>query len=440
MDSRGVIGVKGFSFLEVILAMAALAIGTLAIASSVLGQRRVLEQSSRRVDVNSDKIHLSESLRLTNACTCSLLGKSLNISREGQIDEVKVDGIFSYSPDCQEKIQAILVPGPHGSVVYESISVGGFSRVTAMGDLYSAKIEVIGALDANITASASSKVRISVPIHVRVADGKIEGCTTSNSASTQRGGNYETLVRHTQSAAEPPADYCQTQMGKGSGWEELWRGYSFAGAISLSYQSVWMSRGQDLSQPGACLRHFDPGGIIGCNGAGCLSSSTDDSSYSLWISTKAFSEATQPGPNADIYDPAVVRQMVSRCVVCGKHTSRVIAVHSQTNDTPECPPGDQWRSLWEGYSYYGSERTDAQSNLAGSGSCMPEFLLHPTAQCNGHHCYAHSAYENGKWLAAGMQGTAPALGGSSTGNGYYAGGAAQLAAQLVSRCRVCERE
>lgn len=65
--------------------------------------------------------------------------------------------------------------------------------------------------------------------------------------------------------------------------------------------------------------------------------------YSYWLST------TEPMPMTmtPIYANEISRY-ISRCSVCEAPT-RVIAIHSQTIDIPQCPNG--WDELWAGYSF-----------------------------------------------------------------------------------------
>lgn len=65
--------------------------------------------------------------------------------------------------------------------------------------------------------------------------------------------------------------------------------------------------------------------------------------YSYWLST------TEPMPMMMTPIPAPeVGRYISRCSVCEAPT-RIIAVHSQSMDIPECPGG--WEELWIGYSF-----------------------------------------------------------------------------------------
>ena len=65
--------------------------------------------------------------------------------------------------------------------------------------------------------------------------------------------------------------------------------------------------------------------------------------YSYWLSS------TEPMPTMMTPIPAPeVGRYISRCSVCETPT-RLIAIHSQSMDIPECPGG--WEELWVGYSF-----------------------------------------------------------------------------------------
>lgn len=99
---------------------------------------------------------------------------------------------------------------------------------------------------------------------------------------------------------------------------------------------------------------------------------------------------------------------INRCSVCESRT-RIIAVHSQSMDIPDCPHG--WEELWLGYSYlmvkthptkkFVNEKgkidwkcfifqstTDNTGgfgqNLISPGSCLEEFRSQPVIECHGH--------------------------------------------------------
>src|SRR6218665_142662 len=71
----------------------------------------------------------------------------------------------------------------------------------------------------------------------------------------------------------------------------------------------------------------------------CNYANRNDKSY--WLST----DTAQPMMPVDEQS---IKSYISRCAVC-EAPSNVIAIHSQTNDVPDCP--NSWRPLWEGYSF-----------------------------------------------------------------------------------------
>ena len=74
---------------------------------------------------------------------------------------------------------------------------------------------------------------------------------------------------------------------------------------------------------------------------------------------------------------------ISTCSVC-EAPSTVIAVHSQTEDLPECPNG--YKSLWLGYSFlaHTSEGADGGGqDMSSPGSCLEDFRATPFIECTG---------------------------------------------------------
>lgn len=91
---------------------------------------------------------------------------------------------------------------------------------------------------------------------------------------------------------------------------------------------------------GSCLQRFSTMPFIFCNiNNVCNYASRNDKSY--WLSTSA------PIPMMPVAE-LDIPQFISRCVVCDSPTN-VIAVHSQTDQVPDCPNG--WSGLWLGYSF-----------------------------------------------------------------------------------------
>ncbi len=117
----------------------------------------------------------------------------------------------------------------------------------------------------------------------------------------------------------------------------LWEGYSLLHIFGNAH-----AQGQDLGLPGSCLQRFSTMPYLFCNlNSVCDYASRND--YSYWLSTN------EPMPM--MMTPirgAEIEKYVSKCSVCEAPT-RLVAVHSQTMDVPNCP--DNWVELWIGYSF-----------------------------------------------------------------------------------------
>jgi len=168
----------------------------------------------------------------------------------------------------------------------------------------------------------------------------------------------------------------------------MWEGYSLLHIFGNSH-----AQGQDLGQPGSCLKKFSTMPYLFCNlNDVCDYASRND--YSYWLST------TEPMPMmmTPIRGPDI-EKYISKCAVC-ETPSKVLALHSQTMNVPECP--DNWEYLWQGYSFV--MHTDAGSegsgqSLSSPGSCLKDFRSRPFIECHGHgRCnYYTTAYSY--WMA-----------------------------------------
>ncbi len=122
-----------------------------------------------------------------------------------------------------------------------------------------------------------------------------------------------------------------------AGSVKLWDGYSL-----LFVQGNDRAHGQDLGEPGSCMRRFSTMPFMFCNlNNRCTVASRND--YSYWLST--------PEPMTMMMNPVTgsqIQPFISRCSVC-EIPSRVMAIHSQSERVPECPDG--WKGLWIGYSF-----------------------------------------------------------------------------------------
>lgn len=134
------------------------------------------------------------------------------------------------------------------------------------------------------------------------------------------------VVRHSQTTNLPD---CPAETVR------LWDGYSL-----LYVQGNERAHGQDLGQPGSCLPKFSTMPFLFCNiNQNCNLASRND--YSFWLSSP------EPIPMMPVQENDI-RPFISRCRVC-EAPSMVMAVHSQSSMTPDCP--EKWQRLWKGYSF-----------------------------------------------------------------------------------------
>lgn len=137
------------------------------------------------------------------------------------------------------------------------------------------------------------------------------------------------------------------------------------------------SVGQDLGQSGSCLRQFSTMPFMFCN-LNNVCSYAENNDDSIWLST------AEPMPMTMTPIPArEMEKYVSRCAVCETKT-RLIALHSQSMEIPDCPQG--WEEAWIGYSYYmqtSDTHGHSHQNLISPGSCLEEFRAQPVIECHG---------------------------------------------------------
>lgn len=151
----------------------------------------------------------------------------------------------------------------------------------------------------------------------------------------------------------------------------MWEGYSYVSAVA-SGKSV----GQDLGQSGSCLQRFTTMPFMFCN-LNNVCSYAENNDDSIWLATdEPMPMSMTPIPSRE------VEKYISRCSVCESST-RLIALHSQSMDIPDCPGG--WEEAWVGYSYY-MHTSDAYGNshqsLVSPGSCLEEFRAQPAIECH----------------------------------------------------------
>lgn len=152
----------------------------------------------------------------------------------------------------------------------------------------------------------------------------------------------------------------------------LWDGYSFVSVIGSS-----RAVGQDLGQSGSCLRQFSTMPFMFCN-LNNVCSYAENNDDSIWLTTG------EPMPMSMTPIPArEMEKYVSRCAVC-ETTTKLIALHSQSMEIPDCPQG--WEEAWIGYSYYmqtSDTHGNSHQNLISPGSCLEEFRAQPVIECHG---------------------------------------------------------
>jgi collagen type IV alpha len=187
------------------------------------------------------------------------------------------------------------------------------------------------------------------------------------------------MALHSQTARSP-------QCPKGTAL--MWTGYSL-----LHIHGNGHAQGQDLGQPGSCLKRFSTMPYMFCNiNDVCDYANRND--YSYWLSS------TEPMPMmmTPIQGPQI-EKYISKCAVCETPT-KVLALHSQSMDVPDCP--ENWDYLWEGYSFLMHTDAGAEGSgqgLGSPGSCLRDFRSRPFIECQGHgRCnYYTTAYSY--WMA-----------------------------------------
>ena len=155
------------------------------------------------------------------------------------------------------------------------------------------------------------------------------------------------VVRHSQTTNLPecPLDTLS-----------LWEGYSL-----LYVQGNERAHGQDLGQPGSCLQKFSTMPFLFCNlDENCNLASRND--YSFWLSSP------EPIPMMPVSEKDI-RPFIGRCRVC-EAPSMVMAVHSQSTMTPDCP--DNWERLWNGYSFLMVSRLIERGQLTQQGVSLKD--------------------------------------------------------------------
>jgi integrin beta 8 len=154
------------------------------------------------------------------------------------------------------------------------------------------------------------------------------------------------------------------------GTVKLWEGYSLLHTVGNNYHYA-----QDLGSSGSCVKRFSTMPSTACDiNQICQHANRNGKSY--WLTT------TEPIPTMAIasHDAS---NYISRCSVC-EAPANVLAVHSQTDEVPDCPAG--YRSMWFGYSFlaHTSEGGDGGGqDLLSAGSCLEDFRASPFIECTG---------------------------------------------------------
>nr|XP_054598340.1 collagen alpha-2(IV) chain [Nothobranchius furzeri] len=93
-------------------------------------------------------------------------------------------------------------------------------------------------------------------------------------------------------------------------------------------------------QAGSCVPMFYTMPFSVCGVSGCHYASRNDKTY--WLSTM------EKAPNRP-FDGSIIRNHISRCVVCEAPASAVALHDPNSKRPPECP--ENWTSIWQGYSF-----------------------------------------------------------------------------------------
>ena len=143
--------------------------------------------------------------------------------------------------------------------------------------------------------------------------------------------------------------------------------------------------GQELGTSGSCMPKFSVMPVVRCDiNDKCDYAQNSDISY--WLSTSEPMTQNMLPVSGD-----KIRSFISRCSVC-ESTGNVVAVHSQNQTMPTCPPG--WLDLWTGYSFVMNRAEGAEGSgqdLLSPGSCLEEFMPAPYIECKAAgHCNKYS--------------------------------------------------
>jgi len=128
-----------------------------------------------------------------------------------------------------------------------------------------------------------------------------------------------------------------------------------------------------------------------------------------------------------------LEKYISRCSVC-ESDSRVMAVHSQDVEVPDCPAG--WNSDWIGWSFVmhtGGGGQGGGQQLESAGSCLETFRSSPFIECHGRGTCNYFASTYSFWLTTVQKDQQFSKPVSET----LKSGSLQT---RISRCNVCRRQ
>jgi collagen type IV alpha len=173
------------------------------------------------------------------------------------------------------------------------------------------------------------------------------------------------------------------------------------------------------------MRSFTTMPFIFCNlNQQCNVASRND--YSYWLSTSEPMPMTMENIRGNDLE-----KYISRCVVCEAPTE-LIAVHSQDEETPDCPAN--WEGLnWVGFSFVmhtGAGESGGGQDLQSAGSCLETFRSAPFIECHGRGTCNYFGTTYSFWLSTVTEQFATPSAETLKGGNLR---------QRVSRCQVCQR-
>ncbi len=199
------------------------------------------------------------------------------------------------------------------------------------------------------------------------------------------------IVQHQRDTSKNACEFAGIKL------EELWSGYSL---LSLSGHNGNVGASQDLSTAGSCIEQFHPNINYTCNSKECIyGKNTSRSSYLVKkdIGTKQTLEFNST-------NESTIKNLVSKCSVCTGNYF-ILVKHSFQSSVPSCDSG--YTSLWNGYSLalnVDRIRAESPQSLSDTGSCLPNFVPHPSMECDAANNKFTCSYNSGKrgtlWLAS----------------------------------------